>query len=294
MHHSTQWRKLIKDLRGQVPLKKDELHVVVQGQVYRYQNQALPEPLHPVAMEFGKSASDELLLNDRKFKTRLDNTTAAQHEEDMYLYKHVIDPDKGVKIELLGAQRTYGGGDNKRVAHVHEFEITGDPKPIATETIVADWHPFKEATEINGQVRQPIMNYLSCADQVTCLLKAFGPEVVDYSFRGTPFWELLPEETQGSFDRYTAKNRSKPEGSWLKYHFDRCISEQRAVESTMATTKDIAKADNTAYRGQSLNLDVESVDSVLETMQQSGSLPGGVDKEAAKRILAELAKEKLG
>lgn len=220
MHNQTAWQRIVGDEQAWVPLKAEETHAVVQGLLLEYGGYAFdgrrqnPEPVY-AALEFSKSGTFEFRHPEGLFRT----LRGGNNGTGIYAYDYIVSPEEGVKLEVkLRRQQTSEGGSY----NTHAVVETGVKVPMSEDAIRNNWHPFTA----NGQGRTPILRRLTCEEQIGILNTAFGPEIVDYAFQDTPYENLIPEDTRGSFAKFSSRYKSKPPGHWLEYVTDRYISER--------------------------------------------------------------------
>jgi len=278
MTSNPSWQKFTRNTKDYAPIKQDELHGLILGEVFEFAGESFDEPLKPVAIEFRKSATVEFVSSEKVFHEKTGKK--ADTEEALYKHYKAIDPAEGFKIRLVKKSISRDKGVSYQV---HSFSVPGAVYPISPEEIKNSWHPFEEAVEINSITREPIISHQTCEQQLATLMTIFSPEIVDYCFQNTPYYRGLPSHARGSFDRYQSSYRAKPAGFWYAYHRDRCIAEKEGkFESTElpgSSSEDLGaafagrKPANQTTDGEILEMGAdpvsqESVDEMLKQLKE--------------------------
>jgi hypothetical protein len=291
------------------PVPRPELHAIVRGQLITnkgtpydettYEDGRSPGSLHPVVIELKKTATDEfksdgfLAMAQRAF----------QEQGVQFSYDAIVDPKAGyvIKIEMRQITQEMGSTIN-----VHKFSLRGAyQKPVTPEELKAEWRPWREPVEVGGKMLAPILKYISCEDHIGILIQAYGPELVAYCMRGTPYFDLIPANNQDAFDKFTETYPNAPIRTWYTAMAERAqlqssSSPQRAAA---APAKGPALGGLPATLGggeapPSLEVSPERIRQTLaaagggitDATKPDGN-PGTFDAEAAADVLEQIDQE---
>jgi len=281
MEDQTEWRKIVHDGKTWAPLSKVEVHAVVRGAMLEngnktytnesYEDGRSPGAIHPIALEFKASATRALVSQDGEFR-RQRSEASGDNEENLYVYSELIDPKKGRTVRLV--TKEVDRSESQGSYNVHDFIFKGGIEhPVDPDEILREWHPYRVAAELGGETRKAIIRRLPCEKQISLFLTAFDQEIVDYCFRRTPYWDLLPPYVKGSYDSYISKYRASRRGHWLDYIADRARGREAQDDYSEPPQKE--EETSTQDRFEPSRKKVQTV--LSDASEQSGNGVGGYD-----------------
>jgi hypothetical protein len=268
----------------QAPLPDPERRVIVRGILMERGDEMLPTykegtpGLHPVVMEFTRSATKEILNSDGIFMAQEDSggITDAENVVDTFVHKDVVDLENGFNVKLMMWT------DPETQFSYYKFKMTNEVVPVPVEQVLDEYHDFYDTVEINGEEREPICNIMTCREQIEILTSAFGYEPVDYAFRNGPYAECLSDVVSGSFDAYLEDHNTANRGEWLDRYF--------ALNAKGASDGDEPSGGTNAGNTSNVVGESKSSDKVQESIQSVSNAHDdqtqglGVDPEKAESL----------
>jgi len=185
------WEAWVKGVTGgrNVKIPRIETWALIQGALYECGDRVFMdatrtrrEPQHPVLLCLTKSARIglEILCN-----TEVPGYTGNPEDyASRFAYGDFVSPERGRPIQIIK-----NPGDVNTRAH-YDVKILDNVAALPLDFIRQEWVPWKELLQI-----------LTEDEQLGLLFTHFPPEPLDYAFKGTQWYEALPQSMRGSFDR---------------------------------------------------------------------------------------------
>jgi hypothetical protein len=151
------------------------------GKVFMNANRTAPEPLHPVVLCLPKSARRQI---EETCNAQVPGYSGSPEDyNSRFVCGDFISCAKGKLMTFIS-----NTGDNNTRPH-YTLELSPVAVPLTLELVQQEWKPWDKLLKI-----------LTEDEQIGVLISHFPPPVLDYAFKGTIWYNLLPPSIHGSFD----------------------------------------------------------------------------------------------
>jgi hypothetical protein len=189
------WVKGVNDTGRNIKIPRIETWAFVQGALYECGEKVFmdatrtrPEPQHPSLLCLTKSArmGIEALCNEEV----PGYTGDPEDFNARYACGDFLSCAGGRLVQFV---RNPGDRQNHVRPH-YETTFLPNAAPIPAEMAAAEWKPWNNLVKL-----------LTEDEQIGLLVAHFPPEPLDYAFKGTTWYEVLPQSVRGAFDRMMAQ-----------------------------------------------------------------------------------------
>ncbi len=280
-----------KGQRLYTPMPRPEEHALILGQLLlnggtrdkgvfvtkTYDDGRSPGSLHPVVLELKKSATQAL-------KTAILRGGGGDVGDGVQVTGDLADSQTG-QVILVIAENRQSKGENSRPYNVHTIALRDGARPIDLKEIAREWQPWTEEVKCGQDVRKPLLRLLTIKDQISLLIRAFGPELIGYAFKDTQYEKELSNEERAAFAQFSSS--AKGTTTWYELMRSRLL---RAPASRQAGSG--TQAQNAPSGGQ-VNAPVgqtkERIAEILANAAgRSDDMPGGVNTQQSEELFSVL------